>query len=248
MREWREGLRQSRHVAAIAREESEMRRYHSTREGSSSGASVIRPLGLVKRGGSMRGIGPTGVMDTFMHRKPSSKQLNIKYALKGVKATAASAKHAVKNIVKWFLHAGVPTHTTSSPYFQTMIDSIGEVGPGLKAPTPKDIYGKHLKEELAETKEWVASFKAIWMARGCTLICDGWTETTRRSMINFLVYCSEGTVFIKSVDASGQIKNAEYLLRLMDEMVEEISEENVVQVATDNEASYKAAGRKLMGK
>ncbi|MQL95235.1 hypothetical protein Taro_027897 [Colocasia esculenta] len=138
------------------REESEMRRY-STREGSSSGASVTRTPPSVKRGGSMRGMrtGPTGV----------------------------------------------PAHTTSSPYFQTMIDSIGEAGPGLKAPTPKEIYGKHLEEELAETKEW-------------------------------------GTVFMKSVDASGQIKNAEYLLRLMDEMVEEIGEENVVQVVTDNEARY----------
>ncbi|MQL73059.1 hypothetical protein Taro_005394 [Colocasia esculenta] len=39
-KEWREGLQQSRRVAML---ESEMRRYHSTREGSSSGASVTRP-------------------------------------------------------------------------------------------------------------------------------------------------------------------------------------------------------------
>ncbi|MQL70621.1 hypothetical protein Taro_002944 [Colocasia esculenta] len=91
-REWREGLRQSRRAAML---ESEMRRYHSTREGSSSGASVTRPPLAVKRGGSMRGTGPTGVIDTFMHRKPSSKQPSIKHALKGVKATAASAKHAL---------------------------------------------------------------------------------------------------------------------------------------------------------
>ncbi|MQL83981.1 hypothetical protein Taro_016479 [Colocasia esculenta] len=133
------------------------------------------------------GTVPTGVMDTFMHRKPSSKQPSIKHALKGVKAIAALTKHVVKNIIKWFLHAEVSAHTTSSPYFQTMIDFIGKAGPGLKAPTLKDIYGKHLEEELVETKEWVASFKAIWMANGCTFMCDGWTGTTRRFMINFLV-------------------------------------------------------------
>ncbi|MQL84419.1 hypothetical protein Taro_016920 [Colocasia esculenta] len=42
-----------------------------------------------------------------------------------------------------------------------MIDSIGEAGPGLKAPTPKEIYGKYFEEGLTEIKDWVASFKLI---------------------------------------------------------------------------------------
>ncbi|MQL80300.1 hypothetical protein Taro_012738 [Colocasia esculenta] len=96
-REWREGLRQSRRAAML---ESDMRRFHSTREGSSSGASVTRPPAPpIRRGGSMRGTGPTSGVDTILGRKSSSKQPGIKHAMKGVKATAASAKHAVKNIV-----------------------------------------------------------------------------------------------------------------------------------------------------
>src|SRR5262249_38824911 len=63
-----------------------------------------------------------------------------------------------------------------------------------------------------------------------------------------LVYCSKGTVFLKSIDVSNNSKNANYLCGLMDDMVEQIGEENVVQIVTDNEASYKAAGKKLMEK
>ncbi|MQM15943.1 hypothetical protein Taro_048895 [Colocasia esculenta] len=69
-----------------------------------------------------------GPMDTYLYRSRSVKQPGIKQALKGVKATAKAAKGAIK---------GVPTHTTESPYFQSMLDAIAEAGPGLKAPTRK---------------------------------------------------------------------------------------------------------------
>ncbi|MQL83069.1 hypothetical protein Taro_015541 [Colocasia esculenta] len=59
-------------------------------------------------------------------------------------------------------------------------------------------------------------------------MCDGWTGITRRSMINFLIYCKAGTIFWKSVDTSGKVKNVEYLFRLMNNMVEEIGEKRIV--------------------
>jgi hypothetical protein len=67
-------------------------------------------------------------------------------------------------------------------------------------------------------------------------------------MINFLIYCQAGTVFWKSVDASGKVKNAEYLFKLIDDIVEQVGEDRVVQVVTDNAASYKAVGHMLMEK
>ncbi|MQL82913.1 hypothetical protein Taro_015403, partial [Colocasia esculenta] len=93
-----------------------------------------------------------GSMDIYLYRSRSVKQPGIKQALKGVKATAKAAKGAIKGIVKWFLHAGVPAHTAESPYFQSMLDAIAEVGPGLKAPTRKYIYDAGLDEEYDELK------------------------------------------------------------------------------------------------
>ncbi|MQL74534.1 hypothetical protein Taro_006898, partial [Colocasia esculenta] len=71
-----------------------------------------------------------GPMDAYLYRSRSVKQPGIKQALKGVKATAKTAKGAIKGIVKWFLHAGVPAHTAESPYFQSMLDAIAEARPG----------------------------------------------------------------------------------------------------------------------
>ena len=46
---------------------------------------------------------------------------------------------------------------------------------------------------------------------GCTLMADGWTDQKRRTLINFLVYCPKGTVFLKTVDVSDVSKIARLL-------------------------------------
>ena len=51
-------------------------------------------------------------------------------------------------------------------------------------------------------------FRASWAQTGCTVMSDGWTDQKGRTLINFLVSCPKGTMFIKSVDASHQIKDA----------------------------------------
>jgi hypothetical protein len=52
-------------------------------------------------------------------------------------------------------------------------------------------------------------------------------------------------VFVKSVDASGIVKDAEMLCNLFCEVIEWVGHENVVHVVTDNAANYVAAGRKI---
>ena len=53
-------------------------------------------------------------------------------------------------------------------------------------------------------------------------------------------------VFLKSVDASDQVKNAETLCNMLDEVVIEVGVANDIQVVTDNVAVYVVAGRLLM--
>ncbi|XP_042979597.1 uncharacterized protein LOC122309878 [Carya illinoinensis] len=55
-------------------------------------------------------------------------------------------------------------------------------------------------------------------------------------------------MFLKSVDTSGLRKDAETLFKIFDEIVQEIGVENLVQFITDNDASYKAVGKKLQQK
>lgn len=65
-----------------------------------------------------------------------------------------------------------------------------------------------------------------------------------KDITNFLVHCPKGIMFLKSADASGIVKNTAALFHIYDEIVTFVGPSDVVQFITDNEASYKAAGRK----
>ncbi|XP_030958518.1 uncharacterized protein LOC115980411 [Quercus lobata] len=79
-------------------------------------------------------------------------------------------------------------------------------------------------------------------------MADGWTDTRRRILINFLVYCPKGIIFIRSIDASDLVKDAINLSNLFDEIVNWVGPTNIVHLVTDNAANYVAAGRILCGK
>eukprot|EP00268_Persea_americana_P003521 TRINITY_DN11063_c1_g1_i3.p1 TRINITY_DN11063_c1_g1~~TRINITY_DN11063_c1_g1_i3.p1 ORF type:complete len:427 (+),score=78.69 TRINITY_DN11063_c1_g1_i3:391-1671(+) len=183
-------------------------------------------------------------IDPAAYRSPSAKQPSIAKALSGKMGYARN--RLVRAVGKFFFDGAIAPNKATSPYLKTMLDAAAEHGPGIKPPTPYEIGHYCVEEEYKETVDWVNTFKRIWRERGCTLMCDGWTTVTRRSLLNFLVYSSLGTVFIKSVDATEYVKDATYLNKLFNEVIEDIGEECVVQIITDNDASMKKAGMILM--
>ncbi|KAJ9555338.1 hypothetical protein OSB04_009952 [Centaurea solstitialis] len=90
--------------------------------------------------------------------------------------------------------------------------------------------------------------KATWKKTGVSLLLNGWSDEKNRSLINFLVNNQYGTVFLRTVDASDCVEDAQKLFKLLDAIIEEIGEDIVIQVVTDNESVYKAVGNLLMEK
>ncbi|XP_077248253.1 uncharacterized protein LOC143887897 [Tasmannia lanceolata] len=147
----------------------------------------------------------------------------------------------------WYF-AGLPFHAASNPYYRAAIETAQQVGPGVNPPTPYELGGPILDAEVEDVRQYVNDFKRIWDRSRCTIMADGWKDINGRTLINFLAYCPRGTVFLKCIDASSEQKNAKYLFKLFDKVVEEVGEKYVVQFVTDNAANYKAAGRLLMEK
>lgn len=75
---------------------------------------------------------------------------------------------------------------------------------------------------------------------------DGWTDGKGKSILNFLVNCPRGTIFIKSIDASAYVKDAHLLFEFLDSFIDEIGPQYVVHFITDNVHNYVAVGRFLM--
>ena len=77
-------------------------------------------------------------------------------------------------------------------------------------------------------------------------MCDDWSSRTRKSIINFMIYYDRSMIYHSSIDTTNIPKTVDYIFSLMDKVVEEVGEENVVQVVTDNEARFKVVGMLLM--
>ena len=80
--------------------------------------------------------------------------------------------------------------------------------------------------------------KKAWKQYRCSIMSDGWIDGKNRRLIKFLVNSPVGTWFMKSIDASDTIKNGELMFKYVDEVIEEIGEENVVQIITDDASNY----------
>ncbi|XP_057787070.1 uncharacterized protein LOC131004405 [Salvia miltiorrhiza] len=90
-------------------------------------------------------------------------------------------------------------------------------------------------------------FKKEWAIKGCSILSDGWRDSVvQKDIVNFLVNSPRGSVFIKSVEVSEVVKDAQTLFTMLDAIVEEVGEANVVQVVTDNASNYVKAGKFLM--
>eukprot|EP00253_Pinus_taeda_P027527 PITA_27527 len=72
-----------------------------------------------------------------------------------------------------------------------------------------------------------------------------WIDQRNHTIINFLIFCPQGTVFPKSVDASDRVKDAHFLFQLLGEVVKEVGVANVVKIITDNASNYVLVGEML---
>ena len=119
---------------------------------------------------------------------------------------------------------------------------------GIEPTSPYEIKNKYLDMKYKDIEDYVNLQRGKWNTYRCTIMCDGWTGPTKLSIINFMVYCKENTIFLKSVDVSKNIKDNKYIYGLLKDVINEVGEANVVQIVTDNEPAFVKAGKLLMKK
>ena len=126
-----------------------------------------------------------------------------------------------------------------------MIDSIAAIGPGFKGPSFYELRGFLLKNVVYEVNDFLLDMKNDWKVYGYSVMSDGWTYQKQQPVMNFLVYCPRGAMFLKSIDTSSLTKDAETLFNIFDSVFQEIGVECIVQLITDNVSAYKKVGKKL---
>ncbi|XP_039682519.1 uncharacterized protein [Medicago truncatula] len=158
-------------------------------------------------------------------------------------------EEACRAIARFFYNNLIPMKAVKSMEFVRMCDMVSRCGVGFVPPSFDEIKGKYLREEVKLVNKALDDHHRVqWKKTGCCIMVDGWTDKKKRSILNLLVNSLNGTFFLKSVDASDMMESPEKLFKMMDDVVEEVGEENVVQVVTDNTTYFKAAGEMLMEK
>nr|XP_027090180.1 uncharacterized protein LOC113711200 [Coffea arabica] len=229
----------------VAREVTDVMKMHL--KAGNLGAGTSKPMTsenkrVLSRNFSVRQADEMTSKGIDSHMFPS-KQKSVKSMF-----AAKNIKRVGKAISKFFHFNAIPFHAADNPYYQSMIDEIAKVGSGIKGPSAYQIGNEYLDEEFEELEKYLGDIYDKFSTFGCTLMCDGWSTRTKHPIINFMVYCDRHMIYHSSVDCTNVKKIAQYIFKLMDEVVEAVGEKNVVQVVTDSESSMKAAGQLLMKK
>jgi hypothetical protein len=157
-------------------------------------------------------------------------------------------EEACLEIASFFYNNAIAFNVAKSDEFRRMFEMVARHGLGFKPPSYHELRTKYLKQKMEETTKLIEEHKLVRKKTGCTIMSDGWTDKRRRTILNYLVNSPKGTVFLKSIDASHITKTVDKIFEMIDQVVEQVGEENVVQIVTDNAANYKAAGAMLMDK
>ncbi|XP_076955201.1 uncharacterized protein LOC143629943 [Bidens hawaiensis] len=139
----------------------------------------------------------------------------------------------------------LPFNVVRDEGFPIMLNAIGEYGRGLPPPSYHNMRVTLLNRRVEKTKKFVDSFRPHWEEYRCSILSDFWTDGKGRCLINFLVNCPLGTIFLKSLDASEHVKNAQLIVEMINEVIEDVGEANIVQFIIDNGSNFKAAKKIL---
>ncbi|XP_026457577.1 uncharacterized protein LOC113358255 [Papaver somniferum] len=150
------------------------------------------------------------------------------------------------SISAWMTENVIPFNTVSSPSFQGMINSIGDYGKALSAPSYYHIRSTLFDRHLEEMKNFVETFRPHWKRFVCSIMSDGWIDGKGRHLINFVVNFPKGSVFLKSVDASSRTNDQFYIAELVNEVIEDVGIGNIEQFISDNGSNFKVVGKVLM--
>jgi hypothetical protein len=139
---------------------------------------------------------------------------------------------------KWasfFYEANVAFNVARHPTFMAAVLATSRAGfdyhpPAYSAKRTKHIEPKKKQVQLQieeKTRHCISLY-------GATICSDGWDNVVRRPLMNVMLVCPVGDVFLGSIDTTGNKKNIGYIADKLKEYIEVVGPENVVQICSDN--------------
>ncbi|MCO5608691.1 hypothetical protein L7F22_062905 [Adiantum nelumboides] len=162
-------------------------------------------------------VGSVGVSVSSHKKKLSKSQGSL------VKAWDLQAqKEATMDVRRFFYAEDVPFWKVRSSYFLDMISAVGKVGQSYKPSSYTSLRTRDLVDEVRCVERELLDIRDKWKRCGCSIVCDGWSDVRRRPIINVMATSIYGSVFLKAVDTSGEVKTGEYIFGLLKDVIMDI--------------------------
>ena len=84
-----------------------------------------------------------------------------------------------------------------------MLLAFSDIGEKYSGITYNDLRVKYLKKEHLNVQQKVENVKALWPKYGVTILSYRWIDTSKRALVNILVSCCYGTMYLNTIDCSG---------------------------------------------
>lgn len=129
-----------------------------------------------------------------------------------------------------FYSAGLPFHLARNPYYMSSYAfAASKTLPGYLPPGYNLLRTTLLQRERANVDNLLEPTRRAWKDTGVSIVSDGWTDSQRRPLINFMAASEGGAVFLKAVNCEGEVKDKFFIANLAKEVIEEVGPQNVVQ-------------------
>ena len=144
------------------------------------------------------------------------------------------AREIVDEAIAHCLYAnGLPFNLVRSPYWKEMVAAILRVLGDYIIPGFQKVRTTLLQKEKISIDKALQPIRTSWKTSGITIISDGWKDTRNRPLINVIAMSPKGAMFLRAIDCEGQVKDSQFISRILIEAIEMVGSENVVQVVTE---------------
>ena len=114
-------------------------------------------------------------------------------------------------------------HATSLAQFDYGLPSYHAMRMILIEPTKKHVE--------AEVKKAIKQSIEVY---GATICTDGWDNVTRRLLMNVMLSCSVGDIFLTSIETIGNKKTKAYIATELKKFIKDVGPRLVTQICTNN--------------
>ncbi|CAI9283673.1 unnamed protein product [Lactuca saligna] len=147
-----------------------------------------------------------------------------------------------QEIARMFYTGGLPFNLARNPHYVRAFQFAANNKIDGYVPTGYNkLRTTLLQKEKDNVHKPLEPLRSTWKEKCVTIVSDGWSDPTRKPLINFMATSGNGPLFLKAVNCFGEVKDRFFIAELMKGVINEIGHENVVQIITDNAPNCKAA-------